>query len=103
MHKWALQLLITQLYDTSEEVCDVAIMYLEEICADSRRLQMVVDHCPSITHLDDSGHSLFMRYVEHRCDERILMIEIHIHVYRLHVSPRSWLHRSGAGDLDDCK
>jgi chemotaxis regulatin CheY-phosphate phosphatase CheZ len=38
-------------------------MYLEEICADNRRLQMVVDHQPSISHLDDSGHTLFMRYV----------------------------------------
>lgn len=36
-------------------------MYLEEMCADARRLKMVVDYRPHISHLDDASHALFMR------------------------------------------
>ncbi len=58
---WALQLMITQLYDTTMEVCDVAVMYLEEICADPTSLEKVVQLRPTIEHLGDVGHPLFMR------------------------------------------
>ncbi|ORX40861.1 Rapamycin-insensitive companion of mTOR, middle domain-domain-containing protein [Kockovaella imperatae] len=60
---WALQLLITQLYDTSLEVCDVAVMYLEEICSDPAMLEKVVQFRPTLEHLDELGQQLFMRFV----------------------------------------
>ena len=60
---WALQLMTTQLYDTSMEVCDVAVMYLEEMCLDPVNLEKVVRLRPALEHLGDMGHSLFMRYV----------------------------------------
>ena len=55
--------MITQLYDTSMEVCDVAVMYLEEVCTDSASLEKVVQLRPTLEHLGEIGHPLFMRYV----------------------------------------
>lgn len=60
---WALQLMITQLYDTSIEICDVAVMYLEEVCKDPIKLEKVVAMRPALEHLGDIGHPLFMRCV----------------------------------------
>ncbi|WVO18166.1 hypothetical protein L204_105869 [Cryptococcus depauperatus] len=60
---WGLQLMITQLYDTSMEVCDVAVMYLEEACTDPVCLEKVVQLRPTLEHLGDIGHPLFMRFV----------------------------------------
>jgi rapamycin-insensitive companion of mTOR len=59
---WALQMMITQLYDISMEVCDVAVMYLEEACTDMVYLEKVVQLRPTLEHLGDVGHPLFMRY-----------------------------------------
>ncbi|KAK1923142.1 Rapamycin-insensitive companion of mTOR, middle domain-containing protein [Papiliotrema laurentii] len=61
--EWALQLMITQLYDTAMEVCDVAVMYLEEVCSDPENLEKVVQLRPTLEHLGDVGHPLFMRFV----------------------------------------
>lgn len=58
---WGLQLMITQLYDTAMEVCDVAVMYLEEACTDPVWLEKVVQLRPTLEHLGDVGHPLFMR------------------------------------------
>ncbi|CAD6567983.1 MAG: hypothetical protein TREMPRED_004194 [Tremellales sp. Tagirdzhanova-0007] len=60
---WALQLMITQLYDTTMEVCDAAVMYLEEVCAGSANLEKVVQLHPTLEHLGEIGHPLFMRFV----------------------------------------
>ncbi|KAK8850712.1 hypothetical protein IAR55_004632 [Kwoniella newhampshirensis] len=60
---WGLQLMITQLYDTAMEVCDVAVMYLEEACTDPDCLEKVVQLRPTLEHLGDVGHPLFMRFV----------------------------------------
>ncbi|WVQ86186.1 hypothetical protein IAT38_008354 [Cryptococcus sp. DSM 104549] len=60
---WGLQLMITQLYDPAMEVCDVAVMYLEEACTDSLWLEKVVQLRPTLEHLGDVGHPLFMRFV----------------------------------------
>ncbi|WRT70894.1 uncharacterized protein IL334_007893 [Kwoniella shivajii] len=60
---WGLQLMITQLYDTSMEVCDVAVMYLEEACTDPNNLEKIVQLRPTLEHLGDVGHPLFMRFV----------------------------------------
>jgi len=58
---WGLQLMITQLYDTAIEICDLAVMYLEEVCTDESKLQKVVAMRPALEHLGDIGHPLFMR------------------------------------------
>ena len=58
---WGLQLMITQLYDTDIEICDLAVMYLEEVCTDESKLQKVVAMRPALEHLGDIGHPLFMR------------------------------------------
>ena len=58
---WGLQLMITQLYDTSMEVCEVAVMYLEDMCTDAASLEKVVQLRPTLEHLGDIGHPLFMR------------------------------------------
>lgn len=58
---WAVGLMITQLYDTSMEVCEVAVMYLEEACLDPIYLEKVVQMRPTLEHLGDVGHPLFMR------------------------------------------
>ncbi|KAK4687008.1 rapamycin-insensitive companion of mTOR, partial [Tremellales sp. Uapishka_1] len=60
---WALELMITQLYDTSMDVCDVAVMYLEDACTDPENLEKVVQLRPTLEHLGDVGHPLFMRFV----------------------------------------
>jgi hypothetical protein len=53
--------MITQLYDVAMEVCDVAVMYLEEVCSDTECLEKVVQMRPTLEHLGDVGHPLFMR------------------------------------------
>ena len=55
--------MITQLYDTSIEVCDVAVMYIEELCTDSAILEKVVQFRPNLDHLGEFGSQLFMRSV----------------------------------------
>lgn len=61
---WALQLMITQLYDTTMEVCDVAVMYLEKVCTDPASLEKVVQLRPTLEHLGEVGYPLFMRYAQ---------------------------------------
>jgi rapamycin-insensitive companion of mTOR len=61
---WALQLMVTQLYDTSMEICEVAVMYLEEVCTEAEGLEKVVQLRPALEHLGDVGHPLFMRWVK---------------------------------------
>ncbi len=58
---WALTLLVTQLYDPAIEVCEIAVMYLEEACTDPVNLEKVVYLCPSLEHLGDLGANLFLR------------------------------------------
>jgi hypothetical protein len=61
LQDWSLQLMITQLYDVAMEVCDVSVMYLEEACSDPSCLEKVVQMRPTLEHLGDVGHPLFMR------------------------------------------
>lgn len=84
LQEWALELLITQLYDTAIEVCDVAVMYLEEVGSDGTALEKVVEYQPCLEHLDDIGYPLFMRYVSFlilirkermRCERRRELID----------------------------
>jgi rapamycin-insensitive companion of mTOR len=55
--------MVTQLYDTSMEICEVAVMYLEEVCTEAEGLEKVVQLRPALEHLGDVGHPLFMRWV----------------------------------------
>lgn len=55
--------MITQLYDPAIEICDIAVMYLEEVCTEQAKLEKVVAMRPALEHLGDIGHPLFMRYV----------------------------------------
>lgn len=60
---WALQLLITQLYDPAMDVCEIAVMYLEEACHDPANLEKVVYLRPTLEHLGDIGANLYLRWV----------------------------------------
>lgn len=53
--------MVTQLYDTTEEVNDIAVMYLEEVCTDQAKLEKVVAMRPALEHLGDVGYPLFER------------------------------------------
>lgn len=56
-----MQLLVTQLYDPAMEVCEIAVMYLEEACRDPLNLEKVVYLRPTLEHLGDIGANLFLR------------------------------------------
>jgi hypothetical protein len=60
---WALELLVTQLYDPAFEVCEAAAHYLETACEDMHVLEAVVRLRPTLDHLGDVGQCLLMRYV----------------------------------------
>jgi rapamycin-insensitive companion of mTOR len=60
---WALELLVTQLYDTSPLVAEVAAQQLERACESLEVLQIVVNMQPTLDHLGDVGQPLLMRYV----------------------------------------
>ena len=61
--QWALELLVTQLYDVSPSVAEVAAQQLERACESLEVLQIVVNMQPTLDHLGDVGQPLLMRYV----------------------------------------
>ena len=54
--------MVTQLYDVAMDVCEAAVMYLEELCVNAEGLNKAVKLRPSLEHLGDVGYPLFMRY-----------------------------------------
>lgn len=62
LRSWALPLMATQLYDISSEICEAAVLYLEELCHDITWLKRLVELRPTLEHLGDVGHPLFMRF-----------------------------------------
>jgi rapamycin-insensitive companion of mTOR len=58
---WTLKLLLTQLYDPTLEVCELAIHYLEEACKSHEVLQMVVEMQPTLDHLDEIAQPLLLK------------------------------------------
>lgn len=60
---WALELLVTQLYDPAFEVCQAAVKYLEGLCEDVSVLESIVRLGPMLDHLGDVGQNLLMRSV----------------------------------------
>jgi len=61
--EWAIQLLVTQLYDPDIEVCEVAVKILEEACNDADSLEYVVRCRPALDHLGEIGAPLLLRFL----------------------------------------
>jgi rapamycin-insensitive companion of mTOR len=61
--EWAIQLLITQLYDPEVEVCEVAVQILEEACNEPDSLEYVVRCRPALDHLGEIGAPLLLRFL----------------------------------------
>ncbi|KAG8875681.1 hypothetical protein FRB97_004816 [Tulasnella sp. 331] len=62
-NEWTLHLLLTQLYDPAEEVCELAAQYLEEACESMELLEMVVQMQPTLDHLGEIGHPLLLKFM----------------------------------------
>ncbi|KAF8133736.1 Rapamycin-insensitive companion of mTOR, N-term-domain-containing protein [Boletus edulis] len=60
---WSLRLLLTQLYDPSPEVCEMAIQFLEEACDAMEVLRLVVEMQPTMDHLGEIGHPLLLKFM----------------------------------------
>lgn len=61
--KWAIQLLVTQLYDPEVDVCSTAIKILEKACNLKARLEYVVECRPSLDHLGEIAAPLLLRFL----------------------------------------
>lgn len=61
--EWAVDLLVTQLYDPEIEVCEAAIKILEEACNDVQSLEYVVQCRPALDHLGEIGAPLLLRFL----------------------------------------
>ncbi|RKF73051.1 Target of rapamycin complex 2 subunit ste20 [Golovinomyces cichoracearum] len=61
--KWAIQLLVTQLYDPEVEVCATAIKILEEACNRKSDLKYIVECRPALDHLGEIGAPLLLRFL----------------------------------------
>ncbi|KFY58839.1 hypothetical protein V496_05935 [Pseudogymnoascus sp. VKM F-4515 (FW-2607)] len=61
--KWAIQLLVTQLYDPEIEVCATAIKILEEACNRKSYLEYIVECRPALDHLGEIGAPLLLRFL----------------------------------------
>ncbi|CCO31383.1 Protein ste16 [Rhizoctonia solani AG-1 IB] len=62
-NEWMLRLLLTQLYDPVSEVCEKAILYLQEACEDMSILEAVVQMQPILDHLGEVGHPLLLKFM----------------------------------------
>ncbi|TIB33360.1 hypothetical protein E3P77_01003 [Wallemia ichthyophaga] len=62
-NEWALDLLITQLYDPAIDICELAVKYLEKVCESTEILELVVSMMPSLDHLGETGHPLMLRFL----------------------------------------
>lgn len=61
--EWMIWLLLTQLYDPSFEVREMAVRMVEEACASMDVLEMVVAMRPTLDHLGDMGHPLLLKFL----------------------------------------
>jgi rapamycin-insensitive companion of mTOR len=62
-NSWTLRLLLTQLYDPTPEVCELAVRILEDACESSDILELVVEMQPTLDHLGEIGDPLLLKYV----------------------------------------
>ena len=61
--KWAIQLLVTQLYDPEVEVCATAVKILEKACNNKSSLEFIVECRPALDHLGEIGAPLLLRFL----------------------------------------
>ncbi|KAK2612195.1 hypothetical protein QQS21_001771 [Conoideocrella luteorostrata] len=61
--KWAIRLLVTQLYDPEIEVCSTAIKILESACNKKIYLEYIVECRPALDHLGEIGAPLLLRFL----------------------------------------
>ncbi|OAQ66715.2 cytosolic regulator Pianissimo [Pochonia chlamydosporia 170] len=61
--KWAIRLLVTQLYDPEIEVCSTAIKILESACNKKLYLEYIVECRPALDHLGEIGAPLLLRFL----------------------------------------
>lgn len=61
--KWAIQLLVTQLYDPEIEVCATAVKILEKACNSKHHLEYIVECRPALDHLGEIGAPLLLRFL----------------------------------------
>ncbi|KAK4124022.1 ARM repeat-containing protein [Parathielavia appendiculata] len=61
--KWAIQLLVTQLYDPDVEVCATAVKILEKACNTKNHLEYIVECRPALDHLGEIGAPLLLRFL----------------------------------------
>uniref|UniRef100_A0A060T596 ARAD1C10274p n=1 Tax=Blastobotrys adeninivorans TaxID=409370 RepID=A0A060T596_BLAAD len=61
--KWAVELLVTQLYDTEVEICKLAIDVIEEFCGIPENLEHFIGLQPSLDHLGDVATPLLLRFL----------------------------------------
>lgn len=61
--KWAIQLLVTQLYDPEIDVCATAVKILEKACNRKTYLEYIVECRPSLDHLGEIGAPLLLRFL----------------------------------------
>ncbi|KAF8606948.1 hypothetical protein BDV93DRAFT_331061 [Ceratobasidium sp. AG-I] len=71
-NEWTLRLLLTQLYDPAPEVCQKAVLYLQEACEDMEILEMVVQMQPILDHLGEVGHPLLLKFMSTQIGFRYL-------------------------------
>ncbi|KAK9759943.1 hypothetical protein K7432_016516 [Basidiobolus ranarum] len=72
-NEWAIRLLITQLYDPSVEVCEMAVKVLDEACKNQQNLETLVRLRPSLEHLGDIGNPLLLRFLSTSTGFRYLL------------------------------
>src|SRR6266699_2438920 len=61
--KWAIQLLVTQLYDPEVDVCATAVKILEKACNNKSSLEFIVECRPALDHLGEIGAPLLLRFL----------------------------------------
>lgn len=61
--KWAIQMLVTQLYDPEVEVCATAVKILEKACNSKHLLEYIVECRPALDHLGEIGAPLLLRFL----------------------------------------
>ncbi|KAB8338806.1 hypothetical protein FH972_021750 [Carpinus fangiana] len=61
--EWAIDLLVTQLYDPDVEVCEMAVKILEEACNEPASLEYVVRCRPALDHLGEIGAPVLLRFL----------------------------------------
>ncbi|KAK3821257.1 MAG: Rapamycin-insensitive companion of mTOR, N-term-domain-containing protein [Benniella sp.] len=60
---WGIRLLCTQLCDTSQDVCHMAIRALDDACIQRKNLDLLIRLRPNLDHLGEAGNPLLLRFL----------------------------------------